>query len=247
MVKYQTIITAAGDSRPVFLSSGFKVPKSLVTLGGIPVLVHAVRSYAQDADTTTVAINQDEGSQWPIANTLMEHFPGIRVQEVPGGAKGALISALMAANNLDPDQPLVVAAGDSHIIGGIEKHISSLYITGVSAGTIVFKSADPRWSYLATNPDGIVTQVAEKQVIGPLATTGVFYFRRSADFLDAAEWCLVNSAHRNGQYFVSTALNQLLVGGHSISFEEIDRSDYVPCSLPVDFLEAPIVSHSSPE
>lgn len=237
MSDYQTIITAAGDSRPIFLSSGFNVPKSLVRRGGDPVLVHSVRSYAADSAMTTVAINQDEAAEWPIADVLIEHFPSIRVQPVPGSAKGALISALMAASKLDPQLPLVIAAGDSHVLGGIGRHISALHASGASAGTIAFKSIDPRWSYLAINSDGVVTQIAEKQVIGPLATTGVFYFRCGMDFLEAAEWCLVNSAHRSGSYFVSTALNQLLVAGHSVSFQEIGREHYVPCALPVDFLE----------
>lgn len=240
MLEYQTIITAAGDSRPLFLSSGFTMPKSLVKRDGDPVLISAVRSYSATSNLTTVAINQDEAAEWPIAEALIEHFPGIGIERVPGSARGALISALMAAGDLAPDLPLIIAAGDSYIRGGIWEHVSTLYAQGSSAGTIAFRSSNPRWSYLAINADSVVTQIAEKQVIGPLATTGVFYFRRSSDFLEAAEWCLVNSAHRMGHYFVSTALNQLLVAGHKISLVEIARQDYVPCALPVDFLEVPV-------
>jgi hypothetical protein len=237
MAEYQTIVTAAGDSRPLFLGAGFSGPKSLVMREGLPVLVQAIRSYACRPALTTVAVNCDEAAVWPIPETLEEYFPGIGVELIPGSAKGALISALMAAGNLEPELPLVIAAGDSFIRGGVEQYIPTLHAQGASAGTIVFGSTDARWSYLAINPGGIVTQIAEKQVIGPLATTGVFYFRRSADFLEAAKWCLVNSAHRAGLYFVSTALNHLLVTGHSISFVEIPRHQYVPCALPVDFLE----------
>jgi hypothetical protein len=145
----------------------------------------------------------------------------------------------MAAGDVVADQPLVIAAGDSCILGGIQEHVSTLLGWGVSAGTIAFKSDDPRWSYLAVNSSNVVTQIAEKSVIGPLATTGVFFFRRGSDFLEAAEWCLVNSAHHRNQYYVSTALNQLLVAGHSVSFVEIPREDYIPSGLPVDFLENP--------
>ena len=237
MAEYQTIVTAAGDSRPLFLGAGFSAPKSLVMREGLPVLVQAIRSYACQPGLTTVAVNRDEAADWPIKETLEEYFPDTGVELVPSSAKGALISALMAASNLDPELPLVIAAGDSFVRGGISHYISTLDAQGASAGTIVFRSTDARWSYLAINPEGVVTQIAEKQVIGPLATVGVFYFRRSADFLQAAEWCLVNSAHRGGLYYVSTALNQLLVAGHAISFVEIPRPEYVPCALPVDFLE----------
>jgi dTDP-glucose pyrophosphorylase len=237
MVDYQSIITAAGDSRPLFVAAGFGTPKSLVIREGATVLAQAIRSYAACPENAVVAINKDEADDWPIASMLDLEFPGIQISKVPGSAKGALISALMSAANLDEDEPVVIAAGDSFIRGGIQSHVRNFERMGASAATIVFRSQNPRWSYLATDNSGQVIQVAEKQVIGPLATTGVFFFRRSSDFLQAAQWCLVNSAHRNGTYYVSAALNHLLAAGHKISFAEISRHEYVPCALPVDFVE----------
>lgn len=238
MSDWQTILTAAGDSRPLFLAAGFGRPKSLVIREGEPVLAQAIRSYSAHGQNTVVAINKDEANEWPIASMLGLKFPDVQVCTVPGSAKGALISAVMSAPDVVADEPLVIAAGDSYIRGGIQSFIHGFEQDGASAATIVFRSQDPRWSYLATDASGQVIQVAEKEVVGSLATTGVFFFRRASDFIEAAQWCLVNSAHRNGIYYVSAALNYLLAAGHKISFVEISQQDYVPCSLPVDFVEA---------
>lgn len=241
MTDYQTIITAAGDSRPLFLASGFGTPKSLVLREGRTVLEHAVNSYADSFHRSVVAINREEADEWPIESVLLSAFPGIGVIPIPTSVKGALISALMAAGRLDPEMPLVVAAGDSFIRGGIGEYIDALHARGASAGTIVFRSNDPRWSYLATNSAGYVTQVAEKRIIGTLATTGVFYFRRGGDFLGSAQWCLVNSAHRSGIYYVSSVLNRMLMLDKSVYFAEITKDAYVPCALPADFVGEPNV------
>ena len=79
--------------------------------------------------------------------------------------------------------------------------------------------------------------VAEKRVIGPLATTGVFYFRTAELFLNAAKWCLVNNAKDRGVYYVSTALNAIIMEGLSVKYIEIPRHEYRSWSLPIDFIE----------
>ena len=105
------------------------------------------------------------------------------------------------------------------------------------AFTVAFRSKNPRWSYLSTNEQGQVSEVAEKEVIGSLATTGVFMFSRGQDFVDAAEWVLTNNARTAGRFFVSTALNYIISRGSLVGFTEVSRSEYFSYSTPADFVE----------
>ena len=60
MKPVQTVITAAGDSRALFLGAGFSTPKSLVERDGKTVLLRAIESYVVDFERAIVAINADE-------------------------------------------------------------------------------------------------------------------------------------------------------------------------------------------
>lgn len=230
-----TVITAAGDSRALFIASGFGRPKSLVLWEGKPVLACAVDSYVLDPGRACVAISAAEDDEWHIGEALLELIPDLTVRSIPAGARGALASALMALEGMDPAAPLVVAAGDSMITGGISGYVSEFIEAGVAAATIAFPSANPRWSYLSVDDVGRVRQVAEKRVIGPLATTGVFYYRTVQEFVDAATWCLVNNASLNGVFYVSTTLNYLVSRGEEVAYARIQRSEYRSWSLPIDF------------
>jgi hypothetical protein len=232
-----SIITAAGDSSETFLKAGFSLPKNLLVWEGKEILFRAVSSYAEAIATTTVALNRRECLNWNTASKLLEKYPELKVELISSNVPGALISALMAASNIPPESPLIVAAGDSEISAGISGYVQEFLDSGVDAGTIVFQADDPRWSYIATGPDNQVRQVAEKRVIGLLATTGVFYFRTVELFLDAAQWCLINNAKDRGLYYVSTTLNALIIRGLKVKYVQIPRHEYRSWSLPIDFIE----------
>lgn len=230
-----TVITAAGDSRGLFLPAGFDRPKCLLPWQGRAVIEHAIDAYATDLERTTVAIHAGEDDEFAVGARVQEAFPQARVVRIAPGVQGALATALIALDSADPDSPLVVAAGDSAIDGGIGRFIEEFVDRDLDAATVAFPSGNPRWSYLLVDDSGTVQQVAEKRVIGPLATTGVFYFRSAAAFVDAATWCLVNNASHRGTYYVSMTLNFLISRGLRVGYAEIPRSAYRSWSLPVDF------------
>jgi hypothetical protein len=235
MTKIQTIVTAAKDSRPLFLPAGFGQPKSLIRWEGREVLLRAIDSYVVDSSECWVAISADENHQFDLSGKIQAEFPDVRVGLVPSGVKGALASSLLVLEGIDLQKPLVVAAGDSMLEGGVSPHLKRFIADGADAGTVAFESTNPRWSYLSVGADGRVRQVAEKRVIGALATTGVFFFKRAADFLDAAIWCLVNNASNNGTFYVSSTLNYMISQGKTVQYSTISRAMYRSWSLPVDF------------
>lgn len=232
-----TVVTAAGDSRSLFLPAGFGRPKSLIMWDGREVLARAIDSYALNPALTSVAIHDGEDREWDLGNHISQIFPCIRIHSIPDGVAGALASALIGLEHVDWESPLVVAAGDSMINGGVGDFVRWAIQSDQDAATIAFPSINPRWSYLAVDSGGAVRQVAEKQVIGPLATTGVFYFQSARLFVDAATWCLVNNASHNGIFFVSTTLNYLISRALTVGYHTISRSEYRSWSLPIDFTQ----------
>jgi len=233
---FEAVITAAGDSRRRFLDAGFGVPKSLVVVAGKSVLQRAFESYAALATQAAVAINKEEDEEWQVGKMLRASFPEATVTSVPSAVKGALVSALFALETPDPGLPLLVTSGDSEVAGGIAHYVALFLQSGAACGTLVFRSSNPRWSYVSVDEEGGVLQVAEKEVIGQFASTGAYFFSSRDLFLEAAEWVLMNEATLNGQFYTSTTLNYALAQGLDVSVHEISRTEYKSWSLPHDFV-----------
>lgn len=232
---YQTLITAAGDSRAAFDAAGFNVPKSLVKISGIALLNQAIKSYRHPSGALVVAINKEENDEFTIEHEVKQCFSEATIFKVASTVQGALATAVLAAETFDLDAPLVIAAGDSIIEGGVAAHIQPLMSNSNDAGTIVFESTNPRWSYINVGELGKVLQVTEKSVAGPYATVGCFYFKSAGLFLEAAKWVFLNNARVNSKFFVSTSLNYLISRGMSVGFEVIPPSLYRSFSRPADF------------
>ena len=231
----QTIITAAGYSATTEDGSPGTV-KGLTRIDGVPILRRAVDSYVVDPSRAVVALNMDEERDFGVSRALAGLDPAPTTVFVSSRVQGALATAVFAAASIQRDSPLVVAGGDSEIQASISDLVSSFLASEQHAATIVFPSTEPRWSYLAVTEDGMVSHVAEKKVVGPLATTGVFLFRQASDFLEAAEWCFAVNAKTNDRFYVSTTLNHLILRGLNVGYLEIQRERYHSWALPSDLL-----------
>ena len=235
----QTIITAAGYSEQQFLDSEFEVPKGLVLVDGRSVISRAIESYTLDFEALNVALNEEECDRWDLDKHVSCLYPSTRITRVKSSVRGAVASALLASSSIDPDLPLVIGAGDSEIDADLNPIISKFLETEVAGGTIVFRASGPRWSYVGVDGHGRVTEVSEKYQVGTLATTGLFFFRSAKMFLEASSWTLLNNAHVEGSFYISTTLNYLISEGLEVHYHEINPRHYKPWSRPQDFEESP--------
>lgn len=236
-MSYQTIVTAAAPTKEIFLSAGFPTSRNRLTVGDLPLLYRAVSSAASSKGSVTLVLNKEEESSDFSASAMIEALiPSLKIVHSPTEAKGALVSALLGAEQLDPDLPLLICPGDAFLSKSFETHLPDTAMA-LDGFTLAFRSQSPRWSFLGLNSEGEISEVAEKRVIGDFATTGHFYFKRASDFIEASKWVLVNNANVNGAFYVSTALNYLVSSGLSLGFKEISRDEYFSFSKPHDFIQ----------
>jgi dTDP-glucose pyrophosphorylase len=237
MRHYNTLITAAAYTAETFTRSGFLGSRNMEEIDGRALVLRAIDSYYQPGGLLSVAVNAEEETQgMGSKSTVLEHYPQARMVETNSKTQGALASALLSLNDFPMDEPLLIATGDSFLTKSVSDILSNDLFEGFGALTLSFESENPRWSYLGTNSEGKVMEVAEKLVISRIATTGTFLFRQASDFVEAAEWVLLNNASTQGRYFVSTALNYLISRGLEVTFVPIQRSEYFNLSLPADFV-----------
>jgi hypothetical protein len=191
-------------------------------------LARCLESYSKLSASILLAVPFDRLNHVSESIQLLAPGKGIRVLGVQRGTKGSLASAVsaLALANLEEGE-LYIAAGDTEFLSSEPLALLHKFSKEqVELGTIVFRSEDSRFSYLNLNEDGSANYVLEKKVVGEFATTGVFYFRSIKSFLEAAEWCFVNNASFENNFYVSAALNYSLYLGGSLTWYEIPHSQF---------------------
>ena len=181
------IVPAAGEGRR-FQEAGYKEPKHLIPLDGVPMIDWVVRNVRP----------LDPHGQLVIAS-----------QTTVGKTKGAMETIKRALTGYPPrpDEPLVIANCDQLI-----RIPEGVFASGVGHGIIfTFKSASPAHSYVYTDKRGRITGIVEKPLTPPTndAVSGVYYFANPAAITTAIKDSLA-TPEGDGEQYLSLALRRMI-------------------------------------
>ncbi|MET0746741.1 MAG: glycosyltransferase family 2 protein [Rhizobium sp.] len=204
-------------------------PKPLIEIAGKPMIdcvVSALRSTIRDARFCFI-ISADDARRFSLDETLqIVGGPGTKVIQRVGETNGGLCSALLAGDEIDLDQPLVICNSDQIIDAPLTEILETFRKDDVASGVVTFRSVHPRWCYIVPEGEGRVAQAAEKRVASDIAVAGFYYFRRAGDFFAAARRAILSGDDVEGQYYFSAALNQIILRDETVAYAKIEASKY---------------------
>ncbi len=228
------LILMAGSSDQ-FREAGHAFPKNLIEITGRPVIQHVIenlRPLLEAGDRLILVLRREEiaGNHTDMVARLLA--PGVSICEVPAKTAGAACSALLAIDQIDNDDALVIANGDQILRADLPAALAGFRQRKLDAGVIVFDDVHPRWSFVRCNAEGLVVEAAEKRPISRLATAGFYYFARGRDFVRAASRMILKDAQVDGAFYVCPAFNELLLENARIGVHPIPRAAYFSLATP---------------
>lgn len=203
-----------------FVDVGVTVPKPMIPCAGKTVIEWAMQSLKTDhCDLVFVGLREQREK---LADFLSEKF-GPRVQfvwlEFP--TDGALTTCMIAAEMMERSHSLTIFTPDAYCQPAFDPYIADPRMEGILS---LYPSKSPSCSYAKT-AGRYVMEVAEKQVISPYATTGIYYFSSVAHFLHAAKWAKANEVTHNGEYYIAPIYNGLIDHGFLVGYELVNKVD----------------------
>lgn len=236
----QIVVPMAGEGRR-FTEAGYTTPKPLIPVAGVPMVVRAVRDLPA-ADRVVFVVRDEHLREYPIDRVLREQVPNCQIVTVDGLTAGQASTVRRAAEALEPDWPVIVAACDN----------THLY----DPSTLVQRMADPAveclvWTYrhdprVLVNPrqHGWVrvngTQVVEVSCKKPLsdrpledhAISGFFSFRTAVQMIAAIDRMVSAELRVNQEFYMDLVPNVLVAAGHRAEVFEVDK--YIGWGTPAD-------------
>ncbi|MDP3251595.1 MAG: glycosyltransferase family 2 protein [Hydrogenophaga sp.] len=228
----KVIIPMAGNDE-LFRRHGFHYAKPVIEIDRRPLVEHAFESLNSIPEASFVFIvRKEDDLRFHLRDVLQLLNPNATVLRADGETAGAGCTALLAIEHIDPDDELIIANADQIVNVDFKEIVGNFRDRQLDAGTIVFDSVHPRWSFVKTDAEGFVIEAAEKRPISRHATAGVYYFRRGKDFITAVQSMIRKGASVNNGYFVCPCLNELILANKRIGTFPIERDQYISLATP---------------
>ncbi len=205
-----------------FADVGYSVPKPLIPILDHPMIEVVIGNLRPTVPHRFIfLILREHDERYGLADKLRQWAPGAHVLFVDQVTQGAACTVLLARDQIDSADPLMIANCDQYVDTSIDAYIAGM---GSSDGLIMTMWADdPKWSFVRLDSNGRVTEVVEKVVISNEATVGIYNFRRGSDFCAGADTMIGEEMRVNGEFYVAPVYNYLIRMGADIRVHSIGR------------------------
>ncbi|OBT15799.1 hypothetical protein A9266_21025 [Vibrio tasmaniensis] len=203
-------------------------PKILSDIGGELLIERAAKPFTmlQSDKKIVVAVPTLEVEQYKLNNVIPLLSDDVELCIINGNTKGAVCSALLAIENLDLDEPLIISSFEQVLDFELTPYINEFINGGCDAGVLTFDAIHPKWSYVKVNDEGVVTQAAEKNPISKSAIAGLYFYKSTRLFLDAAKNMIRKDVKTNDLFYISPTLNEIILSEGVVSAIPIDKKNY---------------------
>lgn len=206
---------------------GSYYPQNIVEIVGKPMIQYIIENYEtlENAQFIFCFFRKECDTFHTDKIVTMLTSGRCNIVKIENVTRGALCTALLAAEYVDNDNELIIANNNQIIDVDILEAVSFFREKRVDGGVICFDSVYPRWSYLRIAGDKVI-ETAEKHPLSNYAIAGFYYFSQGADFVKAAKMVIKKRETYNGRYFLSSSINELILSQKEVGFYQIPSENY---------------------
>ena len=205
-----------------FQQAGYTFPKPLIDVKGKP-MIQVVAENLNIKANYIYLVQKSHREKYNLDTLLNLVTPGCKIVEVDGITEGAAVTALLAKEFINNDNPLFFANSDQFVEWDSNEFFYKMNETNADGGIVTFEATHPKWSFAKTNEEGLITEVAEKNPISTHATVGFYYWKYGSDFVKYAEQMIEKNVRVNNEFYVCPVYNEAIQDGKEIRMFEVEK------------------------
>lgn len=206
----KVLIPMAGEGSR-FAKEGYQFPKPLIDVVGKPMIERVVENLNFDAEYIFLVRKEHIKKYTGLLGTLEQITNNnFKIVEVESLTEGAACTALLAKPLINCEEDLLIANSDQII--EYEKQNFELMKNNMNVDAMVFtfNASHPKWSFVKTDSQGFITEVAEKRPISNIATCGIYWYKKGSDFVKYAEQMVEKDIRVNNEFYIAPVYNELI-------------------------------------
>lgn len=208
-----------------FQKNGYSTPKPFLPVFGKPMFEWVIDNIVPPAvrpnATIHIIVRAEHLDRFRELN--MNNYTLHTVERL---TEGAACTVLTIKEHIDNDAALVIANSDQYLEWDADNFYKCLFHPDFAGVISTFPQLDPtdlRWSYANLDDQGVVTAVAEKKFIGPLATTGIYGWAKGSDFVRDTEEMIRTNVRVNNEFYVCPVYNATIVQGGKVRTHNCEK------------------------
>jgi dTDP-glucose pyrophosphorylase len=224
-------VSRSDDAYPVYLTE----------IGRETILQKLIKSVEKMHDINFIfMLKSDDIRKYRVDNSIKQLCPAAKVFPVQNETAGAACTALLASGLIDNAEELLILNSDDWADVSHSEVVSYFKRKKLDAGTVVFESIHPRYSYVRIDNNGFVTEAAEKNPISNNATAGIYWYARGSDFVKSAKASIRKGAELQGRYYICPCFNEMILEQMKIQSIKISADIYHPIKNNSQLLQSEI-------
>lgn len=235
------IIPMAGLSSR-FTKAGYKKPKYMLEAHNKTIFSHAINSFNAFFETNHfifIVRNIDSIISFVNHEAQQLGIKSFKVVTLDHNTRGQAETVYIALEREEQayNGPITIFNIDTFRI-----NFTFPKLNDIDAGYLeVFKGSGDNWSFVkpVNNNSTLINETAEKKAISNLCCTGLYYFSKKNDFINAYNnyLSIPSEEWEKGELYIAPLYNYLIKQNKKIHYHLIERSDVIFCGIPSEYEE----------
>jgi len=243
--KYDTTLIlpmAGAGSR--FYNVGYKDPKPLLDVEGLPMVIKAVDCLPECNNKIFICQNEHL-NKYHIKNTILEYYPNSKIIGIDYITEGQACTCELAFknNDIDENKPILISACDNGVYYNINEY--QKLVEDPEVDIIIWSFSNHptsklyphMYAWLDVDENNYIKRTSIKKPFTDCTNIytiiGTMLFKKSKYFLEGLKLIYKDNIRTNGEFYVDNLIEPLIKNGYKIKIFNVDY--YLCWGTPNDY------------
>ncbi len=237
-----TIIFPMAGLSSRFAKAGYDKPKYMLDVDGRTVFFHAVSSFKKYFNESKILFvyrdiqNTKEFIVKECQDMGIKDYEIIELDFETEGQAHTVELGLRKANFSKDESILIFNIDTFRPNFTLPKELDFKNIDGYLE---VFEAEGEQWSFILPENESSnkVIKTAEKDRISSLCSSGLYYFKKTEDFLHIFDEIVQKNDRSKNEFYIAPMYNYLINEGGDIRYSKIDLDEIIFCGTPDEYIK----------
>jgi NDP-sugar pyrophosphorylase family protein len=241
-----TILPLAGRGSR-FAKVGYKDPKPLLDVNGLPMVIQAIKCLPQSKNNVFICL-EDHLKNYPLEQKLKETYPNSKIFGINQVTEGQACTTEIGVKKaqVDFEKPILITACDNGVYYNTNNYKQLIddekndIILWTFRNEPTSKNNPNMYAWLDTDENNFVKKVYCKKFVEGIhdikkshVIIGTMFFRKGKYFMEGLQENYKQNIRTNGEFYVDDVINQNINNGLKVKVFEVQN--YICWGTPNDY------------
>jgi NDP-sugar pyrophosphorylase family protein len=239
-----TLILPMAGAGSRFFTQGYKDPKPLLNIEGLPMVIQAVKCLPETSNKIFICQNEHL-AKYEIDKTIKQFFPDSKLLGIDYVTEGQACTCEIAFKNyqIDNNNPIMISACDNGVYYDINEYQKLLIDDSVDmiiwsfSNNPTSKLYPQMYAWLDVDSNNFIRRVSIKKPFtdceNKYAIIGTMLFKKASIFNEGLKLIYKDNLRTNGEFYVDNLIEPLIKKGYKAKI--FDVTNYLCWGTPNDY------------